>query len=62
MKIKLLLLIILICSFKISTQEIKMSAQEIAKFKETVESQSKTIKTIKTIKKGKTIKTALCTR
>ena len=48
MKTKLLLLTILICSFKIIPQEQKMSAQEIAKFKETVESQAKNIKTIKT--------------
>lgn len=48
MKTKLLLLFVLICSFKLSFQEQKMSAQEIVKFKETIESQAKTIKTIKT--------------
>ena len=48
MKIKILLLVLVICSFKIIPQEQKMSAQEIVKFKETVENQSKTIKTIKT--------------
>jgi outer membrane lipoprotein carrier protein len=48
MKIKILLLVLAICSFKIMPQEQKMTAQEITKFKETVESQSKTIKTIKT--------------
>ena len=48
MKIKILILVLAICSFTITPQEQKMSAQEIVKFKETVEAQSKTIKTIKT--------------
>ena len=48
MKTKFLVLIILIFSFKMSAQEQKMSAQEIVKFKETIENQSKSIKTIKT--------------
>lgn len=48
MKIKILLLVLAICSFTILPQEQKMSAQEIVKFKEAVESQAKTIKTIKT--------------
>ena len=48
MKIKIVILVLAICSFKITPQEQKMTAQEIVKFKETVESQSKTIKTIKT--------------
>ena len=48
MKIKILLLVLAMCSFKIIPQEQKMSAQEIVKFKETVGNQSKTIKTIKT--------------
>jgi outer membrane lipoprotein carrier protein len=48
MKTKFLVLIILICSFKMSAQEQKMSAQEIVKFKETIENQSKSIKSMKT--------------
>ena len=48
MKTKFLVLIILFFSFKMSAQEQKMSAQEIVKFKETIENQSKSIKTIKT--------------
>ena len=48
MKIKILILVLAICSFTITPQEQKMSTQEIVKFKETVEAQSKTIKTIKT--------------
>jgi outer membrane lipoprotein carrier protein len=48
MKMKILLLVLAIYSFKIIPQEQKMTAQEISKFKETFESQSKTIKTIKT--------------
>lgn len=48
MRTKLLVLLILLCGIKISAQEQKLTAQEIVKFKETIESQSKTIKTIKT--------------
>lgn len=48
MKTKILVLIVLICSFNMSAQEQRMSAQEIVKFKETIENQSKNIKTIKT--------------
>lgn len=48
MKIKFLVLIILFFSIKINAQEQKMSAEEIVKFKEAIESQSKTIKSIKT--------------
>ena len=48
MKTKVLVLIVLFFSFKMSAQEQKMSAQEIVKFKETIENQSKSIKTIKT--------------
>ncbi len=48
MKTKVIVLLILFFSITISAQEQKMSAQEIVKFKETIESQSKSIKSIKT--------------
>ena len=47
MKINLLFGL-LFCSFFTFAQEQKMSAQEIVKFKETIENQTKNIKTIKT--------------
>jgi outer membrane lipoprotein carrier protein len=48
MKIKIFFLLVLLFNLKLSAQEQKMTAQEIVKFKETIENQSKSIKSIKT--------------
>jgi outer membrane lipoprotein carrier protein len=48
MKIKVFFLLVLLFNLELSAQEQKMSAQEIVKFKEAIENQSKSIKSIKT--------------
>jgi outer membrane lipoprotein carrier protein len=48
MKIKVFFLLVLLFNLELSAQEQKMSAQEIVKFKEAIENQSKSIKSMKT--------------